>query len=149
MRVRACSCALFFPTRIALIFGAVTVLSGILGVVVGMTLSNRLRPIFPRVDPLICGAGLLGSSVLLILVFTVSFRNGYLCFMLIFLAETLIGLNWSVANDITLVRKFSSQNTPVLFSFYVNGVGLWFSYFSDISERNNDCLTSSISQGAQ
>lgn len=98
-------CVCFSKFRISLVFGIVTVVSGMIGVPTGMFLSNWLKPVFPQVDPLICGAGLVGSAVLLVFVFTVASQNVYACFVLIFFAEFLISLNWSVANDITLVRK--------------------------------------------
>jgi hypothetical protein len=42
---------------VPLIFGAETVLAGILGVLVGSLLGQRLRRDYPTADPLVCGVG--------------------------------------------------------------------------------------------
>ena len=44
------------------IFGAVTVVTGILGVTLGSTLSRKLRDKVPNIDPLICAVGMLSSA---------------------------------------------------------------------------------------
>lgn len=57
----------------SLIFGAVTVVTGIFGGCGGTFLSRMFRDRFPYVDPLICAAGLLGSvPCLLICIFVAS-----------------------------------------------------------------------------
>lgn len=51
----------------SLIFGAITVVTGILGVASGVQVSRKLRTRTPRADPLVCAAGLLLSAPFLYL----------------------------------------------------------------------------------
>lgn len=55
------------PLPPSLIFGLITCLTGVLGVGLGVEISRRLRRSNPRADPLVCAAGLLGSSPFLFL----------------------------------------------------------------------------------
>lgn len=43
-------------------FGAITVVTGILGVLIGSSASRKLKGRVPHVDPLICAVGMLSSS---------------------------------------------------------------------------------------
>ena len=49
----------FCTSRIALIFGVITVLAGFIGVAVGAESSRRLKSVNPRADALLCAFGLL------------------------------------------------------------------------------------------
>lgn len=51
---------IFFHPK-SYIFGAVTVVTGILGGALGTTISRQLRDRFSHADPLICAVGMLGS----------------------------------------------------------------------------------------
>ncbi|KAM6983948.1 protein spinster homolog 3 [Tautogolabrus adspersus] len=84
------------------IFGAVTVVTGILGGCLGTGLSRWLRDKVPNVDPLICAAGLLGSAPCLFVVIFVASANIPTTYVFIFLGELLISLNWAVMADILL-----------------------------------------------
>merc|ERR1712142_1381573 len=53
--------------NVSFIFGVITMLAGIVGVIVGATSSTVLKRRFPRADPLICGAGLASCSAILAL----------------------------------------------------------------------------------
>jgi hypothetical protein len=53
---------LLITISVPLIFGAETVLAGILGVLVGSLLGQRLRRDYPTADPLVCGVSLLLSA---------------------------------------------------------------------------------------
>jgi len=60
-------------TPYSYIFGAVTVATGILGGVLGTSLSKRFRDKVPYADPLICAVGMLGSvPFLFIIIFVAS-----------------------------------------------------------------------------
>lgn len=86
------------------IFGAITMLAGIVGLTLGCFLSQRLKPIYPRADPIICGVGLLISAPLLLgCTFAVTY-NIALCYILLFLGQVALNLNWSIVSDILLVR---------------------------------------------
>ncbi|XP_077449222.1 protein spinster homolog 3 isoform X2 [Stigmatopora argus] len=86
----------------SLIFGAITVVSGILGVCIGTGLARWLRNKVPNADPLICAGGMLGSvPCLFISIFlaTASIPGTY---VFIFIAEVLLSLNWSLLADMLL-----------------------------------------------
>lgn len=92
-------------------FGAITMLSGILGVPLGALLSTKLVKHYKRVDPIICGVGLLLSAPFMTLtLYTVQF-NSTLTYICIFFGELALNLNWAIVADILLVRiyKFYSH----------------------------------------
>jgi len=80
----------------------VTMLSGIVGVPLGMFLSTSLKKRFPRADPVICGTGLFISAVFLTLGMLVCRKNIILSFILLFIGEVALNLNWSIVADILL-----------------------------------------------
>merc|ERR1712227_531465 len=65
------------PTSVPFVFGVVTMMSGVVGVPLGMILSTKLKAKYPRADPVICGVG-------------------------IFIGEVFLNLNWSIVADILL-----------------------------------------------
>lgn len=93
-----------YARRVALIFGVVTMLSGIIGVPLGSWLGTGLVKRFPRAHPIICGAGLLISAPALTLAIVLSEGYYYLTFVLIFVAEVALNLNWAIVADMSLVR---------------------------------------------
>ena len=78
-------------------------LSGIIGVPLGSLWSTKWRPKNQRADPLICGTGLALSSIFLCI--SLFLCNSYfiLAFVMIFLGEISLNLNWSIVADILLV----------------------------------------------
>jgi len=88
------------------VFGAVTMVSGMLGVPLGMMLSTVLREKYPRSDPLICGIGLVLSSLFIFIAFFFSRVDVLMGFALVFIGEVALNLNWSIVADILLVRYF-------------------------------------------
>lgn len=52
---------MFLPL-VSYIFGAITVVTGIVGVFLGTFISKMLRERVPNADPLICAVGMLSSS---------------------------------------------------------------------------------------
>uniref|UniRef100_UPI0037E77AF4 protein spinster homolog 3 isoform X2 n=1 Tax=Semicossyphus pulcher TaxID=241346 RepID=UPI0037E77AF4 len=84
------------------IFGAVTVVTGILGGCLGTGFSRRFRDKVPNVDPVICAVGLLGSAPCLFVVIFVASVSIPTTYVFIFLSEVLISLNWAVMADILL-----------------------------------------------
>jgi len=83
-------------------FGAVTMVSGIIGVPLGMVLSTKLKPRYPRADPLICATGILSSALFLGLGMLTCTYDIYLAFSLLFLGEVTMNLNWSIVADMLL-----------------------------------------------
>lgn len=84
------------------IFGAITVVTGILGGCLGTLLSRRFREKKPNADPLICSIGLLASAPGLLIVIFVASENIPVTYVFIFISEVLISLNWAVMADILL-----------------------------------------------
>ncbi|XP_054482172.1 protein spinster homolog 3 [Anoplopoma fimbria] len=84
------------------IFGAVTVVTGILGACLGSGLSRWFGDRVPNVDPLICAVGLLGSAPCLFITIFVASANIPTTYVFIFICEVLISLNWAVMADILL-----------------------------------------------
>lgn len=88
-------------------FGLLAMMSGIIGVPLGSMLAQRLRPRYPRADPVICAVGLLTSAPLVYcsLLAAASSYTG-LCYTLIFLAELFLNMNWSIVADVLLVSEW-------------------------------------------
>ncbi|XP_035523127.1 protein spinster homolog 3 isoform X1 [Morone saxatilis] len=84
------------------IFGAVTVVTGILGGCLGTCLSRWFRNKVPNADPLICALGLLGSAPCLFIALFAASASIPTTYVFIFLGEVLISLNWAVMADILL-----------------------------------------------
>lgn len=102
-------------------FGVVSMLSGLIGVPLGSFLSQLLRPRISRIDPLICAAGLLLSAPACFFAILSPSTNKTLCYSLIFVAELLLNLNWSIVADILLYvvppsRRSSAEAYQILFS---------------------------------
>ena len=93
----------------SLIFGFITMLSGIVGVPLGSILSTKLKQKYPRADPIICACGLLLSAAFLAVGMFTANVSIYVAFFALFLGEVALNLNWSIVADILLVRKFNSS----------------------------------------
>lgn len=107
---------------LSLIFGAITIVAGILGLLAGCLLSQKLSHKYPKADPLICAGGLLVSAPLLCgAMFTIDI-NQYLCFTLLFLGQVSLNLNWAIVTDILLVR------TTLLPSYFFSIIVLFYSF---------------------
>ncbi|KAL7677478.1 hypothetical protein ACOME3_003716 [Neoechinorhynchus agilis] len=90
---------------VSLIFGVITCLAGILGVVVGSTMSRRLKPVRQNADPLICGFAVLLSVPFMFLAVFTSRSVIWLSWILIFVGTTLISFTWSLIADIILYGR--------------------------------------------
>ncbi|XP_056423987.1 protein spinster homolog 1-like [Hyla sarda] len=85
-----------------LIFGVVTVVSGILGVVAGTEISKRYRKSNPRADPLVCGCAMMLSAPFLLLALTFGNISLVATNIFIFIGETLLSVNFTLISDIIL-----------------------------------------------
>ncbi|XP_063750873.1 protein spinster homolog 3 isoform X2 [Eleginops maclovinus] len=84
------------------IFGALTVLTGILGACLGSGLSRWLRDKFPKADSLICAAGLLGAAPSLFLTIFLAPISIPATYVFIFFGGILISMNWAIMADMLL-----------------------------------------------
>lgn len=110
--------------RVALIFGVVTMLSGIIGVPLGSWLGAALVKRYPRAHPVICAAGLLVSAPALTLAILLSEGYFYLTFALIFVAEVALNLNWAIVADMSLVRTCSSRGQCLCHRNFVGHINI-------------------------
>jgi MFS family permease len=114
--------------NVALIFGFVTMLSGIVGVPMGSILSTKLKQKYPRADPIICAFGLLSSAILLGLGMVAANWNIYVAFILLFVGEVTLNLNWSIVADILLyvvvpTRRSTAEAIQILISHAFGDAG--------------------------
>lgn len=114
--------------RVALIFGFVTMMSGVIGVPLGMYLSTKLKAKYPRADPLICGCGILISALFLTLSMLLCRTNLVAAFVFLFLGEVALNLNWSIVADMLLyvvvpTCRSTAEAVQILFSHAFGDAG--------------------------
>lgn len=102
-------------------FGIITMLSGLIGVPLGSYLCQMLRSRYPNIDPIVCGAGLLISAPLLFMASILSNTNVIICYILIFIGEVCMNLNWAIVADILLyvvapTRRSTAEALQILIS---------------------------------
>lgn len=93
-----------FARRVSLIFGVITMVAGLLGVPLGAWLGTGLLKRFPRAHPVICGLGLLVSAPAMTLGIVLTQGYFYAPFILMFIGEVALNLNWAIVADMSLVR---------------------------------------------
>ncbi|CAM9182008.1 unnamed protein product [Lampetra planeri] len=101
----------------SLVFGIITCVTGVLGVVSGVQASRLLRTRTPRADPLVCAAGLLLSSPFLYLAIVFAQVNTIATYVFIFLGETFLSMNWAIVADILLLSDSLSERDSFLWRF--------------------------------
>ncbi|XP_062392249.1 protein spinster homolog 3-like [Sardina pilchardus] len=84
------------------IFGAITVVTGIVGVSLGTWISGRLRDRVPNADPLICAVGMLASAPCFFIAIILASTSIPATYVFIGIGETLLSLNWAILADILL-----------------------------------------------
>lgn len=84
------------------IFGAITVVTGVVGVFIGTYISRRLRDTVANADPLICAVGMLSSSPCLFIAIVLASTSIPATYTCIGIGETLLSLNWAILADILL-----------------------------------------------
>lgn len=87
--------------------------AGIIGVPLGSILSQKMAKRFPTADPLICAFGLIFSVPLLTGAMIIVTQNSVPTYVLIFLGQLSLNMNWAIVADILLVRYYI-----LLFDFY-------------------------------
>ncbi|XP_034188223.1 lysolipid transporter protein spinster isoform X2 [Osmia lignaria lignaria] len=90
------------PDDVAYKFGLIGMAAGLIGVPLGSYLAQRLRVYWHQADPLICAAGLLISVPLLFFATLTANTNSVVCYILVFLGQLSLNLNWSIVADILL-----------------------------------------------
>ncbi|XP_051036046.1 protein spinster homolog 3 isoform X3 [Phodopus roborovskii] len=85
-----------------LIFGALTVATGIIGVILGAEASRRYKKVNPRAEPLICASSLFATAPCLFLALILASRTLLASYVFLALGELLLSCNWAVVADILL-----------------------------------------------
>ncbi|CAH0563334.1 unnamed protein product [Brassicogethes aeneus] len=112
----------------AFIFGAITMAAGIVGLTAGTFLSQWLKPRWPKVDPVICAAGLLLSAPLLLATTYAATRSTPLCYFLLFVGQVALNLNWAIVSDILLyvvlpTRRSTAEGFQLLVAHALGDAG--------------------------
>ncbi|XP_028268128.1 protein spinster homolog 1 [Parambassis ranga] len=112
----------------SLIFGIITVVTGVLGVASGVQVSRLLRKRTPRADPLVCAAGLLLSAPFLYLAIVFAQASTIATYVFIFLGETFLSMNWAIVADILLyvvvpTRRSTAEALQIVISHLLGDAG--------------------------
>ncbi|XP_025719764.1 protein spinster homolog 3 isoform X16 [Callorhinus ursinus] len=86
----------------SLIFGILTVVTGIMGVVLGAEASRRYKKVNPRAESLICACSLLIAAPCLYLALILAPVTLLASYVFLALGELLLSCNWAVVADILL-----------------------------------------------
>ncbi|XP_003799158.2 protein spinster homolog 3 [Otolemur garnettii] len=86
----------------SLIFGALTIATGIIGVILGAETARRYKKINPRAEPLICASSLLATAPCLYLALILAPTTLPASYVFLALGELLLSCNWAVVADILL-----------------------------------------------
>ncbi|XP_032178617.1 protein spinster homolog 3 isoform X3 [Mustela erminea] len=87
----------------SLIFGILTVVTGIIGVVLGAEAARRYKKVNPRAEPLICACSLLAAAPCLFLALILARVTLLASYVFLVLGELLLSCNWAVVADILLI----------------------------------------------
>ncbi|XP_075998831.1 protein spinster homolog 1 [Genypterus blacodes] len=112
----------------SLIFGAITCVTGVLGVASGVQISRQLRKKTPRADPLVCAAGLLLSAPFLYLAIVFAQASTYATFIFIFFGNMFLSMNWAIVADILLyvvvpTRRSTAEAFQIVISHLLGDAG--------------------------
>lgn len=83
-------------------FGIITVVAGIVGVWLGAEVARRYRVHNGRADAIVCAVGLISCTPFLYGALALARHNMTLTYMLVFIGEVLLCMNWAPVADIVL-----------------------------------------------
>nr|XP_023959408.1 protein spinster homolog 3 [Chrysemys picta bellii] len=105
----------------SLIFGGITIVTGIVGVITGAGVARRYKKINAKADPLICAVGMLSSAPCLYLSIMLAERSILATYIFIALGEFFLALNWAIVADILLyVVVPKRQSTAIALQIFVS-----------------------------
>uniref|UniRef100_A0A672UUR1 SPNS lysolipid transporter 3, sphingosine-1-phosphate (putative) n=1 Tax=Strigops habroptila TaxID=2489341 RepID=A0A672UUR1_STRHB len=105
----------------SLIFGGITIGTGILGVIAGAEAARRLRKINNKADPLICATSMFISALCLYVALMVAQTSILATFIFIAFGELFLSVNWAVVTDILLyVVTPRRQSTAIALQILVS-----------------------------
>ncbi|XP_045536758.1 protein spinster isoform X1 [Papilio machaon] len=114
--------------RVSLVFGGITMASGLAGVPLGAWLGAALLKRFPRAHPFICGGGLLVSAPAMALGMLLTQYYFYAPFVFMFIGEVALNLNWAIVADMSLYivippRRSTAEAFQILISHMLGDAG--------------------------
>ncbi|XP_013856207.1 protein spinster homolog 1 [Austrofundulus limnaeus] len=134
-------------TSDSLIFGIITVVTGLLGVASGVQVSRLLRKRNPRADPLVCATGLLLSAPFLYLAIVFAETSTIATYFFIFFGNTFLSMNWAIVADILLyvvvpTRRSTAEALQIVVSHLLGDAGspLLIGKVSDSMRRTDSFL---------
>ncbi|NXG19194.1 SPNS3 protein, partial [Grallaria varia] len=105
----------------SLIFGGITIGTGILGVIAGAEAARRLRKVYNKADPLICATSMFISALCLYTALVAAQTSIISTFIFIALGELFLSVNWAVVTDILLyVVTPQRQSTAIALQILVS-----------------------------
>ncbi|NWT53176.1 SPNS3 protein, partial [Erythrocercus mccallii] len=105
----------------SLIFGGITIGTGILGIIAGAEAARRLRKRNNKADPLICATSMFVSALCLYIALMVAQTNILSTFIFIAFGELFLSVNWAVVTDILLyVVTPRRQSTAIALQILVS-----------------------------
>uniref|UniRef100_A0A665V9L5 Protein spinster homolog 2 n=1 Tax=Echeneis naucrates TaxID=173247 RepID=A0A665V9L5_ECHNA len=105
----------------SIIFGVITCVTGLLGVVIGAATTRLCRQKTERADPLVCAVSMLGSAIFICLIFVVAKKSIVGAYVCIFIGETLLFLNWAITADILMFVVIPTRRaTAVAFQSFTS-----------------------------
>ncbi|XP_021357879.1 protein spinster homolog 1-like isoform X3 [Mizuhopecten yessoensis] len=135
---------------VAFTFGIITVVAGFVGVALGAEISRRYKKINPRADPLVCAFGLITCVPFLFFALVLSQWYTVPTWILIFLGETMLCLNWSIIADMLLyvvipTRRSTAESVQILISHAFGDAGSPYivGLVSDALSKNYNAPSSS------
>ncbi|XP_055310032.1 protein spinster isoform X1 [Sitodiplosis mosellana] len=113
---------------VSLRFGAITMISGIIGVPLGTYLTQKLKKNSSRNDPIVCACGLFISAPLLAGGMIMITQNEPIAYVLVFIGEIALNLNWAIVADILLYvvlpnRRSTAEAFQILISHAFGDAG--------------------------
>ncbi|GAB1602518.1 hypothetical protein Ahia01_000531100 [Argonauta hians] len=113
---------------VSLKFGIITCAAGFLGVALGSVCAQYYRKVNPRADPLICASGMLLCAPFMFLALVVVQYSITASWVLIFIGETLLCVNWAIVADILLyvvipTRRSLAESFQIIFSHMFGDAG--------------------------
>ncbi|KRT86303.1 hypothetical protein AMK59_15, partial [Oryctes borbonicus] len=119
---------IFVVCSVSYKFGVISMVSGLMGVPTGSFLAQRLRPVYERIDPQICAAGLLVSGPMIFMALVMAAYHEAICYTFVYFGEFFLNLTWSIVADILLycvlpTRRSTAEGVQLLVSHALGDAG--------------------------
>ncbi|XP_017771278.1 PREDICTED: protein spinster isoform X3 [Nicrophorus vespilloides] len=109
-------------------FGTVAMVAGVIGVPLGSFLAQRWRPMYDRIDPHLCAAGLMISAPVVFLALVTAPVSGNWCYFFVCVGMVSMNMTWSIVADILLyvvlpTRRSTAEGLQMLVSHALGDAG--------------------------